>query len=171
MPTQSLSLGYYLLGSRYTEVWNRELKRFNSVRYNLEKENYMLPLTFTLPYILILEKHSWNSSSSLGLQKSSEMGSTKQSKSILFNHKIQRSPILEGLEVSFSCLESLWLPYKWCTEQRCLFSASLFPLTFNFPYNHTRSVTLFFSEHYCFHCQLTANKTLSPSNTALKPLT
>lgn len=32
-------------------------KKSNSVRYNLE-ENYMLPLTFTFPHILILEMQS-----------------------------------------------------------------------------------------------------------------
>lgn len=60
----------------------------------------MLPLTFTFSHILILEMHS------LGLQKSSQMGLDKQSKSVPFNHKIQRSPILQGLEVNFNCLES-----------------------------------------------------------------
>jgi len=66
----------------------------------------MLLLTFTFLHILILEIHSRNSSSSLGLQKSSLMEPDEQSESVPVNHKIQRSPILEGLEVNFSCLES-----------------------------------------------------------------
>lgn len=42
---------------------------------------------------------------------------------------------------------------------------------FTFCYKHTKSVTLSSSEHYYFHCQVAADKTLGRSNTALKPLT